>query len=774
MPKQHSDKRSQRTKPSGEAPPGEPGIELARRVALAALVALLVATPLIPSESAAELGTGTLLIMLWLLLLVVWLVAGLALRQTAFRFGWIDAAVVVFLVLHSLSAIIMAGQGHARPTINMMWQWLSFGVCFLLARQLLRTAAEARAVCAVMLSLAVCLSMLGFYQHFYSMPQLRNEYDRDPESVLREAGIDLTPGSPERKLFEDRLESTEPTATFALTNSLAGLLASWLVAAVGIGVSARKNTRLRWQTVAGVAVCCLVIGFCLFLTKSRTAVIAVVAGLVFLAWHRWRGGRGIDWRIVAVGGAVFVTLLVGAIAAGSFDLLVLSETPKSALYRIQYWQSTMGMISDYPWFGCGPGNFQQYYATYKLPEASETIADPHNFLLEVWATAGSLVMLTFVSVLLLFAWRLVRRGEGEEVRGQRLEVGSQRSGGRDRGEEVAPVKTVERYSADAPMVGFVYGGAVLGVLLAFPCGMVAGFLPDVALLWMGLPMAVVCAGLLYAWTVRGTMPVWVSAVAAVVLLVNLLAAGGIGFPGVAQNWWLLMAITLGLLDVDRPLKPVPRVAAAGAGVVAVLLVLAFHQTMYQPVLGRQASINEGSSYVENRRFDQAEAAYARAALADPYSAEPWMHLASLHQRLAIESLDESRIQPFDHAAEEALKRDRRSHRAFGRLGNMRLELYCVFGDPEQLDRAIEAYRRWVQLYPNNNLAHAQLAWAYSIAGEDQYAAREAQRALELDKLNPHWEKRLSEQQVYYPANKRPEDGNAEQLMKRLRSDYGES
>ena len=235
-----------------------------------------------------------------------------------------------------------------------------------------------------------------------------------------------------------------------------------------------------------------------------------------------------------------------------------------------------------------------------------------------------------------------------------------------------------------------------------------------------------------------------------------------------------MAITLGLLDVDRPLKPVPRVAAAGAGVVAVLLVLAFHQTMYQPVLGRQASINEGSSYVENRRFDQAEAAYARAALADPYSAEPWMHLASLHQRLAIESLDESRIQPFDHAAEEALKRDRRSHRAFGRLGNMRLELYCVFGDPEQLDRAIEAYRRWVQLYPNNNLAHAQLAWAYSIAGEDQYAAREAQRALELDKLNPHWEKRLSEQQVYYPANKRPEDGNAEQLMKRLRSDYGES
>lgn len=781
MPKQRSDKRSQRTKPSGEAPPGEPGIELARRVALAALVALLVATPLIPSESAAELGTGTLLVMLWLLLLVVWLVAGLVLRQTAFRFGRIDVAVVVFLALHSLSAIIMAGQGHARPTINIMWQWLSFGVCFLLARQLLRAAAEARAVCAVMLSLAVCLSMLGFYQHFYSMPQLRDEYDRDPDRVLREAGIDLTRGSPERKLFEDRLESTEPNATFALTNSLAGLLATWLVAAVGIGVSTWKNTRLRWPTVAGVAVCCLVIGFCLFLTKSRTAVIAVVAGLILLAWHRWRGGRGIDWRIVAVGGAVFVTLLVGAIAAGSFDLLVLSETPKSALYRLQYWQSTMGMISDHPWFGCGPGNFQQYYATYKLPEASETIADPHNFLLEVWATAGTPVLLAFVSVLLLFAWRLMRTGEGEEVsgrrsevRGKKSEVGGQRSGGGDRGEEVTRLTNGERSPEDSLAVGFVYGGAVLGVLLAFPCGMVAGFLPDVTLLWMGLPMAAVCAGLLHAWTMRGAMPVWVPTLAAVVLLVNLLAAGGIGFPGVAQNWWLLMAITLSLLDAKRPLNSVPRVAAAGAVVVALLLVLAYHQTMYQPVLRCQASINEGNSFVENRRFDQAEAAYARAAQADPYSAEPWMHLASLHQGLAIESKDESRIQPFDNAVEEALKRDRRSHRAFGRLGNMRLELYCVLGDREQLGRAIEAYRRWVQLYPNSNLAHAQLGWTYKIAGEHQSAAREAQRALDLDKLNPHWEKKLSEQQVYYPANKRPEDGNAEQLMKRLRTDYGES
>ena len=778
MTRKRSQKRHQQAKRSDETPPVVSGIELARRVALAALVALLVATPLIPSEAAAERGTGTLLIMLWLLLLIVWLGAGLAFGQTRFRFGWIDAAVLIFLALHSLSAIMMAGQGHARPTINILWQWLSFGVCFLLSRQLLRTAAAARAVCAVMVSLAVGLSMLGYYQYFHTMPQLRERFERDPEAVLREARIDLEPESPERKLYEDRLNSTEPTATFALTNSFAGLLAPWLLVAVGIGVSAWNSPRTQWQTVAGAAVCCLLIGFCFLLTKSRTALLAIVAGLVLVAWYRWRGGRGLDWRILVVGCVAFASLVAGAIAAGSFDWLVLSETPKSVLYRVQYWQSTMAMIADHPWLGSGPGNFQQYYATYKLPEASETIADPHNFLLEVWATAGTPAMLVFVSIPLLFAWRLVRCSAGgnggdrvSSVGDEASGVGCRVSGAGGKGEEGRRLEVMgDDQSADGWTVGCVYGGAVCGILLAFPCGVVVGFMPDVALLWIGLPVAAVCIGLLHAWTAHGTLPIWLPTVAVLVLLVNLSAAGGIGFPGVAQSWWLLLAIALGLLDAERPLKTASRAAATGIVAIALVLALAFHQTMYQPVLRCQASINEGDLLVQRQRFDQAEAAYDRAAEADPFSADPWMHLASLHHQLAVSSGDEERVGQFDHAVEEAMKRDRRSHAAFRQLGNLRLVLYRTFDDRAQLDQAIEAYERWIQLYPNSNLAHAQLAWAHHIAGDDQSTAREAQKALDLDHRNPHREKKLNRQQVFDdPKNGELECENAEQLMKYLRN-----
>ena len=115
------------------------------------------------------------------------------------------------------------------------------------------------------------------------------------------------------------------------------------------------------------------------------------------------------------------------------------------------------MIGDHPWFGCGPGNFQSYYTRYKVPEASETIADPHNFLLEIAATAGlpSLVLFLLAGVALAVAlWR--RRdacASAEQCATMPSEVAS-----------ISP--------------GSVYAGVVVGFLLAFPAGWAGGIAPD--------------------------------------------------------------------------------------------------------------------------------------------------------------------------------------------------------------------------------------------------------------------------------------------------------
>ena len=92
-------------------------------------------------------------------------------------------------------------------------------------------------------------------------------------------------------------------------------------------------------------------------------------------------------------------LVLLAAKFGYLDLQVLSEAKKSLGYRLEYWQATAAMIRDYPLSGCGVGNFQAYYAKYKLPQSSEMVADPHNFLFEIAATSGLPALALWV-----FAW----------------------------------------------------------------------------------------------------------------------------------------------------------------------------------------------------------------------------------------------------------------------------------------------------------------------------------------------------------------------------------
>ncbi len=112
-------------------------------------------------------------------------------------------------------------------------------------------------------------------------------------------------------------------------------------------------------------------------------------------------------------GVAVLILLAALVVKGP---AVLGRAEKSFGYRLQYWQSSLDMIAAYPWVGCGPGNFQDVYTRYKLPEASEEIADPHNFLMEIWATAGTPAALAFLAVLGCFAVGV--RGRGSAIKGQ--------------------------------------------------------------------------------------------------------------------------------------------------------------------------------------------------------------------------------------------------------------------------------------------------------------------------------------------------------------------
>lgn len=702
-------------RPADAEPPADPW----RPWLLSGMTALLVARPLFPSESAAQ-GDGLSAVMLWLTLVVFWFLGPIGRRRWPLRFGWVDAAVVCLVALHTLAALWAAWYGAARPAINMLWEWLAFGVSFLLARQLIVSAREARAVIVVMVALALALASHGLYQYFYELPATRAQYQQDPDRALREAGLWYEPGSRDRELFEKRLASIEPLATFALTNSLAGYLAPWLVIAIGIGLSMVQSplfpegevrSRRLWTWLA-VAFTTLPIAVCVLLTKSRSAYASVLLGSL-LAGLLLTGGlrRGVLWALLIT--AVGAVLLAAVTAFGGLDRQVWSEATKSFGYRLEYWRATLSLIADHPWAGCGPGHFQTAYTRYKLPQASEEIADPHNFLLEVWATAGTPAMVALVVVIGLFLWRTCRAGRAVSGFAEAVKPG------------------------EHPW--HVFAGAIGGFLLSIPLGLTGSASPGPIPVALGLPLALAAMLCFLPWVKHGTLPGLLPVVGVLAVLVNFSAAGGIGMSGVAGTFWLLLALGLAAVGPEAPHR-VSRPAAFVGLAAGVALAIGCYVSAYAPVMKCQGWL---------RAFDRdplrAEEHLRQAADADPLSAEPWKQLANLAFARWRQHPTAEAFRAFQQAAHEALARDPDAASTWLYFADCYAEAFERTGEKEALAQSVAMYRHAAELYPNSALYRARLAVAYQRAGRDADFRWEAALALELDARTPHGDQKLPEE-----------------------------
>jgi tetratricopeptide (TPR) repeat protein len=440
---------------------------------------------------------------------------------------------------------------------------------------------------------------------------------------------------------------------------------------------------------------------------------------------------------------------LGVVAIGGLDVQVLSQAPTSARYRLQYWHATARMIADHPLLGIGPGQFQQYYARYKLPEASETIADPHNFLLEIWSTAGSPALVALLALAGCFVWQLSRS---------------------------RPDDPASNAQPDSSARFVLYAGGTAGLLLAFPIGLVVGYPPSL----VGFPAALAAVWLLDAWVVGGRMPVALPVIALLALLINLLAAGATSFPGVFMTAWILIPLALAHADapawVWRPSrsKSLPLLAAA-----LVLLVLCA-RTHFTPVLGAASHLAQAENLMQSGRPAPAEQMLVTAARLDPWSPAPWRSLAELRLQKWLQTGTADDWLQFMTAAMEYRQRDPHHHAQFTAQGNWLLVAWRNTDDPRPLETAIDAYRQAAAWYPNRAIVHAQLAWALHLAGRTEEAKAEAELALELDARHDHREQKLSQQTIYDPQKTRgpaPQDAStpppsAEQIVRRLRTGSG--
>ncbi len=707
----------------------------------AAIWSLLFARWFVPAEATSEGST------LWLAALTALVGAAWAWWQTREESGQLvvdvwDRAVWWLVIAHvAAGCAVLVTLGNKRASLNMIWEWTSIGLQFLLLRQTLTSLRRRVTFLQAALVLWVAIAAFGIWQQFVLYPgnvqdyaRLRNEMttlqadrthdlaqmkrnrDRIAEIVNEFLAQRIPLEGPQVGLFERRLESKEPIGFFVLANSLGGMLGTALLLGSGALIASSHQRRRAAVIATGL----LVVAGCLLLTKSRTAWCGTAAGGAVLAWWVLRKRSAISNRFLIAGGAVLlaaVLLVPLAAMLGGLDAEVLSEAPKSLAYRLQYWTGTLDIVREHPWLGVGPGNFRWHYLQHKLPQASEEISDPHNFVLDVAANAGLLGVVGLLAVLGAFLWTVVRLNRADfvsqEATGNATQV-AEYQGARAIGLSVLLVAAWQAvFEGQAAADLLTVGGAA--VLLAFLCERF--LLGDL-------------------FRERETVLVASCVAATVGLLVHLLGAGGFASPAIL-NWLLALVAVLSMSGRDAEIvrqKPLVffRVAAVSYLVLAVLIA----QFGWMPSVTTQGLVLAGDQdFGGSGQVTAAAAKYERAREIDPLSATPWLGISRVAFAKWIAYDRDEHFEDGVAATLKAFERDPFNSKIAQELSTWWLQRYKKSSRPEHIQNAVEWAERAVAMYPTNPGWNADLANAYKLAGKTAEARSQAEKALALDEIN---------------------------------------
>ncbi len=757
---------------------------------LPVVVAVLLASRFfLPAESAAQ-GETLWVVLLWLLSGLAWLFTASRHEVSLRRPDGFVAGTGLLVGGHVISALsVLLTEGDKRAAVNMLWEWVGIGVAAMLIRVVMRTRSGRDRLLSVILISGVVLAGLGLWQHFVWYPRIASQFAeleslqnelqhaepsddaaamrsrlRRVEALRREMG--WTPGADgtSERMFRDRVQaSTEPIGRFALANTFAGLLlvAGFLGLGAVIAAVRQREQFLKW---GGVLAGLLVVGYCLLLTKSRTAGVGVIGGLAVLGLfaRRRRVVRGpIRWILAGVA-VVLIGMPVAAALSGSLDRQVLSEAPKSLLYRVEYWRATGRLIADHPLLGVGPGNFRQHYLQYKLPGSSEEILDPHNLFLDVWANGGLIALAGLLSLLGIAA----RHGWAGSV---------ETNGGRAKVTEEATKETDGSgalHQSDAFRRGLLLGGiGTASLVLAAGCELLGGTIGGGQWLALGLGWWVAAFAISAGARLANIGPVLAAALAG--LVIHLTGAGGVAMPAILQVLLILVIAVSDPVESERAgdaaqerarrtgKSPIGRWAVRAMLLACLALLAACLLTATLPVTKATAAMNIGRvEWLVDRQPMAAERHFRQAADDDPLSPEPWQELARIRFARWMRTSAADDFETAVAAQHEAIARDPMNAGRWRTLAQLWTRRYEREKEQAFAQAAYEALLEAVQRYPNLAAAQADLSAAARQAGEMARARKAAQIALRLDETNRqrgHVDKYLTKDQLIELRTLQPGD-----------------
>jgi O-antigen ligase len=660
------------------------------------------------------------------------------------RTFWLDSLPWMVAVGMFLAAWMMSSIGDWRKSTNEVWWWVTAASVWVAARRCVSDRRSLQAIIVLIGAIAFSLSIQAIYQHFVMIPQMWAQYQADPETFLISAGIHAPPGSAQRMIFENRLYDGGASATFALANSLAAVLLVGGVVMIGCWPRSRADWSRRVPLI-------LASGFVLgglLVTRSRSAIAAFLLALVAMIVWRYLSGRDpsiersdanrrfitrLSFVVLAVTGLVLAVVMFGRAEW-------VEAAPASLLTRFQYWRSCASLMADYPWTGAGPGNFQLLYEHYRASNASEQIADPHNFLIETFTSGGIIVG----SILVVWLVLVIRSALRPHLPTD--------SSTKDSAHDESDFSQTQ----DANEAAWIYLGVGIGLIVAWLFRIVGGG-ADQWWVFAADTLAIVWA---VVWLKSQghshsesdlRMAGWFSLVA---LLIHLSVAGGWTIPGIALLFWILLGALVGAdggrwLAIDKLSNRRSRVIAIVVAGAALALLL--HQRSIVPVESEQKFMQLAAYSQSQNLQGRASQSIQDAVNADPHSTQAALWMSEIYRWEMLLGPSPEAIRPkWNEAVNRALRCGGQSASLRRELIIQRLHVFQVLGDRSDLKTAYEWLQQAVEFSPSGEWYWAQLSLVASEMGDASVAAKAARRARELSAGAGNIERDLSRHFLVVP------------------------
>ncbi len=198
--------------------------------------------------------------------------------------------------------------------------------------------------------------------------------------------------------YDGRLKAFYLSPNYLALFLFPGVLLGWYW--VTQTFSHKKNLRGVIDLTSWILLCVT-----LYLTLSYTVIIDSLIGFFGILFFTSVSSPAIRIRIGALYIALITVFLLFQAHTQKFSDIIHLSDRSSLASRIMIWQSSAKMISDHPFFGIGPGNFQTTYLAYQHyfpPYLEWAVPHPHNLYLAFWLQTGIIGLIGFLILIVLW------------------------------------------------------------------------------------------------------------------------------------------------------------------------------------------------------------------------------------------------------------------------------------------------------------------------------------------------------------------------------------